>query len=278
MALNNTENNRNKAKNQTSLLGLALPIYHILGIFFLRLPWGRYTGKLIRTLNGHSDTVCSVAISPDGQTLASGSADKTIRLWPLSGGQHHRILTGHSGWVNSVAISPDAHTLVSGSTDSTIKLWNLQTGELLRTLAGHSSAVLSVAISADGEILASGSRDGTIKLWNLHTGEILHNLSGRSPVAFSPDGKTLVSGGNGSTVKIWRQMLNGDESTLNSVPSGEWWEVLSVNQGAHPNDVKSAYRRLVKQYHPDINRSTTAKAIMQAINGAYKEYRLLGRD
>jgi len=94
--------------------------------------WGRYTGKLIRTLNGHSDTVSSVAISPDGQTLASGSADKTIRLWPLSGGQQHRILTGHSGWVNSVAISPDAHTLVSGSTDSTIKLWNLQTGELLR--------------------------------------------------------------------------------------------------------------------------------------------------
>jgi WD40 repeat protein len=68
--------------------------------------WNGYGGKLIRTINGHSDAVLSVAISPDSQTIASGSADKTIRLWNLIGGQQHHILAGHSGWVNSVAFSP----------------------------------------------------------------------------------------------------------------------------------------------------------------------------
>ncbi len=225
-----------------------------------------------RTLSGHLDTVWSVAISPDGQTLASGSADKTIRLWRLNSWEQPRILTGHSGWVMSVAISPDGRTLASGSGDATIKLWNLHTGELLSTLAGHSNAVLSVAISPDGETLASASRDGTIKLWNLGTGELLHTLTGRNPVAFSPDGQTLVSGGDSGTIKIWCQMLGGDESILDPVLSGEWWEVLGVVMNAHPNDVKRAYRRLARQYHPDVNRSATAIAMMQAINKAYEDF------
>lgn len=226
-----------------------------------------------RTLTGHSDTVWSVAISPDSQTLASGSADRTIRLWHLSSWEQPRILTGHSGWVNSVAFSPDGQSLASGSGDATIKLWNLHTGELLRTINGHSAAVLSVALSPDGQTLASSSRDGTIKLWNLRTGELLFTLSGRGSVAFSPDGNTLVSGGNGGTIKIWRQMLGGDESIVDPVLSGEWWEVLGVDKDTHPDDVKRSYRRLARHYHPDVNRSASAKATMQALNGAYQEFR-----
>jgi hypothetical protein len=123
-------------------------------------PW-----LCISTLRGHEDSVSSVAISADGQTLVSGSEDMTIKLWNLKTGDLLRTLTGHEGDVSSVAISPDGQTLASGGEDNTIKLWNLKTGDLLRTLTGHEGPVHSVAISADGQILASGSWDKTIKLW-----------------------------------------------------------------------------------------------------------------
>ncbi|TAF04316.1 MAG: hypothetical protein EAZ78_09570, partial [Oscillatoriales cyanobacterium] len=90
--------------------------------------------SVVRTLTGQSYRVKSLAISPDGQTLVSGSFDKTIKIWQLSTGRELRTLTGHSSEVNSVAISPDGQTLVSGSYDSTIKIWQLSTGRELRTL------------------------------------------------------------------------------------------------------------------------------------------------
>lgn len=163
--------------------------------------------------------------------------------------------------------------VVSGSGDATIKLWNLHTGKLLRTITGHSAAVLFVALNPDGQTLASSSRDGTIKLGNLSTGELLSTLAGRGCVTFNPDGKILVSSGNNGSIKIWRQIQGCDESTLDPGLSGEWWEVLGVVMGDHSDDVKRAYRRLARHYHPDVNRSASAKANMQAINRAYKEFR-----
>ncbi|NMG20270.1 serine/threonine-protein kinase [Brasilonema bromeliae] len=190
--------------------------------------WNLTTGKQIRTLTGHfksvdsvalpviirpqslepdKQQVISVAISPDGKTLASGSYDNTIERWNLETGEPIRTLTGHSSQVNSVAISPDGKTLASGSGDKTIKLWNLTTGEQIRTLTGHSDWVSSVAISPDGKTLASGSWDNTIKLWNLTTGEQIRTLTGHFnrvySVAFSPDGKTIASSSY-NTIKIWR--------------------------------------------------------------------------
>ncbi len=120
---------------------------------------------LLRTLEGHSNHVSSIAIGPDGQTLASGSTDKTIKLWSLHTSQLLHTLQGHSNYVYSVAISPDGQTLASGSYDQTIKLWNLHTGQLLHTLQGHSDGVRDIAFSPDGQFLTSGSDDNTIKLW-----------------------------------------------------------------------------------------------------------------
>jgi len=162
----------------------------------------------VHALMGHSDWVWSIAPSPDGQVLASGSKDKTIKLWDLPTGRLVRTLTGHTNDVFSVAISPDGRTLASGSNDKTIKLWNIETGELLRTLAGHKSDILSVAFASDQQILASGSKDRTIRLWDLATGNSLHTLIGHTDslraVAFSPDGQTLASGSWDKTIKIWQ--------------------------------------------------------------------------
>src|SRR5205823_862410 len=142
-------------------------------------------------LKAHMAAVNAIAISPDGKTLASGSADKTIKLWSLPEGKLLATLDRHATAVNAIAISPDGKTLASGSADKTIKLWSLPEGKLLATLDRHESAVNAVAISPDGKTLASGSADKTIKLWSLPEGKLLATLDGHKDfvkaVAISPD-------------------------------------------------------------------------------------------
>jgi WD40 repeat protein len=128
---------------------------------------GLSQGQPVRTLTGHTDAVTSVAFSPDGRLLASGSGydDKTIKLWEVASGSLVRTLTD-TDIVNSVAFSPDGRLLASGSSDGTIKLWKVATGGLVRTLSGHTGWVLEVAFSPDGRLLASGSYK-EIKLWDI---------------------------------------------------------------------------------------------------------------
>ena len=177
-------------------------------------------------------SVWSVAFSPDGTTLASGSADKTIRLWSLSEPRAEpRVLRGHESSVRSVAFSPDGTTLASGSVDKTIRLWSLsEPGVEPRVLRGHESSVRSVAFSPDGTTLASGSVDKTIRLWSLSEPGVEprvlrgHESSVRS-VAFSPDGTTLASGSYDKTIRLWSlsepgaepRVLRGHESSVWSV-------------------------------------------------------------
>jgi|GEM_PF-5419964 len=170
-------------------------------------------------IDGHSEYVKNVAITPDRKQLVSGSSDNTIKIWNLETGRLERNLTGHSDWVYSVAITPDGKQLVSGSLDDTIKIWNLSTGQLQRTLTGHFFDVTSVAITPDGKQLVSGSSDNTIKIWNLSTGQLERTLTGHSSdvtsVAITPDGKQLVSGSSDNTIKIWNLSTGRLERTLN---------------------------------------------------------------
>ena len=116
-------------------------------------------------LEGHSGHVYSVAFSPDGCTLASGSADQTIKLWDMETHREIATLKGHSNTIDSVAFSPDGRILASGSDDKTVKLWDVKTQTEITTLKGHSNKISSVAFSPDGNTLVSGSSDNTIKLW-----------------------------------------------------------------------------------------------------------------
>ncbi|WP_341737640.1 CHAT domain-containing protein [Microcoleus sp. CAWBG640] len=169
-------------------------------------------------LETHSSQVLSVSFSPDSKTLASGSADNTVKLWDVSTGKEIRTLQGHSSAVYSVSFSPDGKTLASGSNDKTIKLWDVTTGKEIRTLKGHGNMVLSVSFSPDGKTLASGSGDNTIKLWDVTTGKEIRTLKGHSnqvlSISFSHDGKTLASSSPDKTVKLWDVITGKEISTL----------------------------------------------------------------
>ncbi len=118
-------------------------------------------------LSGHTWAVLTVAFSPDGKILASGSDDNTIRLWEVNTGQLICTLLGHSWSVVAVTFSTDGETLISGSRDKTVKLWSVSTKKEIATLSGHVDSVSAVAVSPDAQQIVSGSRDKTIKLWEL---------------------------------------------------------------------------------------------------------------
>jgi WD40 repeat protein len=176
------------------------------------------TWRCVHTLRGHQAWVRSVALSPDGTLLASGSGDKTVKLWSVARGQLLHTLTGHSTWGRGVAISPDQRLVVSVSNDKTIRLWHSQTGAHQQTLTGHSDWIRSATFLPLDNILATAGQDKIIHLWDLKRCTILRTLKGHThwvlALAAHPDGKRLFSGSRDRTIRCWNITTGKCEGVL----------------------------------------------------------------
>jgi hypothetical protein len=168
---------------------------------------------LLHTLRGHDKQVNSVALSPDGHCLASGSGGffmgtSPLRLWDAVAGKQVETLEEHTDSVRSVTFSPDGSLLASGAEDKTVRLWDVATRGLLRTLEGHTDWVNSVAFSSDGSLLASGADDNMVRLWDVAARKLLDTLEEHTnwvnSVAFSSDGSLLASGSHDKTIQVYR--------------------------------------------------------------------------
>jgi WD40 repeat protein len=185
----------------------------------------------VKTFRGHSQGVWTVAYAPDGLTLASGGADRLVRIWDIETGRLLRSLRGHTHDIRAAVFTPDGQTLATGSEDRTIRLWNPKTGEptkLLFTRYDHN--VCSLSISPDGLMLARGSHNKDIKIWEITTGTELMTLLGKDQydhhwtpvVAFSPDGIHLASGSDIGKIKVWEVLPSGEEKVLHN---GHWLDI-----------------------------------------------------
>jgi WD40 repeat protein len=184
--------------------------------------------KPIHTFQGHTDYVESVAFTPDGKTILSGSLDNTLKLWNLETGQEINTLSGHRGWVMSVAVSNDGKQALSGSYDKTLKLWDIETGQEIYTFTGHTRSVVAVAFSPDNKMVLSGSGDKTLILWDIATGQQVHTFKGHtnviSSVAFTPEGEMALSGSYDKTLKLWN-LKSGQEIRTFQGHTGKIWSI-----------------------------------------------------
>ncbi len=187
-----------------------------------------------QTLTGHGTEVRSVAFSPDGQRMVTGSEDGTAKVWAAGTSRELFTLKGHKNHVLSVAFSPDGRRILTaggpwsqGKQPGQVKVWNAETGEELLDLKGHSYCVWSAAFSPDGQRIVSGAGDwaagpGEAKVWNAVTGEELLEFKGHTAglrtVEFSPDGQRILSGGEDETARVWDPMTG--KEILSLLPRG----------------------------------------------------------
>jgi len=206
-------------------------------------------------LSGHSSPVLAVDASPDGQLIATGGGDHTVKLWQPDGTLLYTL--GHKvSSVFALSFSPDSQRLVTSSVDGSIYLWS-RFGKLLKTFQGHNAAVWAIAVSPDGQRIASASEDSTIRLWSAD-GKPLKTLKGHQSgvwgVAFSLDGNLLVSSSADGTVKIWS--LDGELVRTLEGHSAAVWDVefalLADNSGTkRPAIVSASADNTVKLWQLD---------------------------
>ncbi len=228
--------------------GTRLAVASTVGIWL----YNAQTYQELALFTGHTDYVNSVAFSPDGQTLASGSKDRSIRLWDISTGKLlHTLTLDIRAAVESVAFSPDGKKLASAEYGR-LHLWDVSTANLLHTFIDLKSsgsdiiplAHASVAFSPDGQTLASMmGGDNYMRVWDVETGTLLHEFTGDTEsVAFSPNGKMLASP-SGESIRLWNvengehlQTLTGHNGFVFRVAFSPDGQMLASGYFARGND------------------------------------------
>jgi WD40 repeat protein len=179
----------------------------------------RYPELFDQKIDGHSNAVASVVVTPDGKTLISVSNDKSVRLWDTVTGKLQKVLDGHADWVGSIIVTPDGTRLVTagGGTDTTIRVWDLKTQKEVKKLEGHTVAIRGMAFIDDGATLVSGSGDKTCRAWSLTTGKEVRRfgsekVSVESLVA-TADGKYVLVGNDVGVVTVYDAKTGATVST-----------------------------------------------------------------
>lgn len=201
--------------------------------------------KLLKTLEGHSNHVNSVAFSPDGTKIISGSEDGIIKIWEANSGKCIQTLKGYSSKVESVAWSPDGKYIVCGEDGGHVKMWEANSWERIKTLEINSCYAYSVAWSPDGKYIVCGESRG-LKIFDANSGEIIKNMSKilyrdmlilqssnfsiEKSVSWSPDSKYIVSGSYYGNLEVW----NGNVKIWD-VNSGICIKTIKVIEKTHSN-------------------------------------------
>jgi WD40 repeat protein len=194
--------------------------------------WNIRTGELLAKLEGHTYPVLTLAFSPDGSHLVSGSGDTTLRIWDIENRKEINHLKGHSLYVVTCDWSPDGKRIISGEVDGTIAVWDAESGQLLTRLKDHRTAVQVVKFTPDGLGMASGSSDHSIIIWKIegnsykpertlmgHEGEV-------RALSYSWDGKLMASGSSEKELFVWNTSsytIEGEGRTVSEIDGIEWY-------------------------------------------------------
>lgn len=200
--------------------------------------WNVADGTLVKRLEGHADAVYSVAISPDGKTLASGSYDNKIILWDIDSGKQIRALDGHNGAILGLAFRPDGAVLASASADRTVKLWDVKTGARLDTFAESLKELNSVAFTPDGQRVVAAGGDNRIRQWQISSTAkegtnrlLVTQFASEGSIlrlAVSAEGKAIAAAADDGTVKLWDSQPDSSSGApvlkeLRALPSQPDW-------------------------------------------------------
>ncbi|MEG4942662.1 AAA-like domain-containing protein [Microcoleus sp. F4-D5] len=209
-----------KAKRKLQQLGMANP--ELENRVQLLLEQAVYGATEFNRLSGHQATAFRLAISPDGETIASSPTDNEVKLWQRDGTLIATL--PHNGFIWRMAFSPDSKLLACATGDGTVKVWQQQgtswhSPKLLHSLEGHSNEFNGVAFSPDGEILAASGENNTVKLWDKNgiLLTILDRTDAVRSLSFSPNGEMLVSGSAEGTIRLWKK-------------NGPFWDAVKLLQ------------------------------------------------